>query len=62
LQRLPAEPEYLETLHDITDIDLKVTGDLTDENRFGQRLDTLPWFWRIGDVVVSEGPQMQERM
>jgi hypothetical protein len=62
LQRLPAEPEYLETLHDITDIDLKVAGDLTDENRFGQRLDTLPWFWRIGDVVVSEGPRMQECM
>jgi hypothetical protein len=36
LQRLPAELEYLETLHDITDSDLKVAGDLTDENRFSQ--------------------------
>jgi hypothetical protein len=56
LQHLPAELEYLEMLHDITDSDLKVAGDLTNENRFGRRLDTLPWFWRIGDVVVSKGP------
>jgi hypothetical protein len=31
LQRLGTDPEYLATLHDITDDDLKVAGDLTDE-------------------------------
>ena len=60
LQRLDFDPEYLVTLLDITDDDLTVAGDLTDEGRFGQRSDTLPWFWRIGDTVDSSGPRMQE--
>jgi hypothetical protein len=62
LQCLSIDPEYVVTLHDITDDDLKVAGDLTDEWRFGQRLDTLPWFWRCGDAVDSSGPQIQECM
>ena len=60
LQRLAFDPVYVATLLDITDDDLKVAGDLTDEGRFGQRSDTLPWFWRIGDTVDSSGPRMQE--
>ena len=62
LQRLHIEAEYLDTLQDITDDDMKVAGDLTDERRFGQRSDTLPWFWRIGNVDGSDGPRMQECM
>ena len=62
LQHLSIDPEYLATLRDITDDDLKVAGDLTDERRFGQRSDTLPWFWRIGEAVDSSGPRMQECM
>ena len=38
LRRLNIDPGYVMTLHDITDNDLKVSGDLTDERRFGQRL------------------------
>jgi hypothetical protein len=60
LQRLHIEAEYLDTLQDITDDDMKVAGDLTDERRFGQRSDTLPWFWRIGNADESDGPRMQE--
>jgi hypothetical protein len=60
LQHLQVDPKYLETLHAITDDDLKLAGDLTDERRFGQRSDTLPWFWRIGDTVEMNGPQMEE--
>ena len=60
MQRLETDLDYLATLHDITNDDLKVAGDLTDEQRFGQRLDALPWFWRIGDVDNSSGPRMQE--
>ena len=56
LQRLSIDPEYLATLRDITNDDLKVAGDLTDERRFGQRSDTLPWFWWIGEAVDSSGP------
>jgi hypothetical protein len=39
---------------------MKVAGDLTDERRFGQRSDTLPWFGRIGNADGSDGPRMQE--
>ena len=60
LQRLPVNQDYLETLKDISEDDMKVAGDLTDENRFGQRSDTLPWFWRIGSPDDSNGPRMQE--
>jgi len=60
LQRLSTDPEYMATLHDITDSDLKMAGDLTDERRVGQRSDTLPWFWRFGDTGDSGGPRMQE--
>jgi hypothetical protein len=62
LQHLPIDPEYLGTLCDITDDDLKVSGDITDEQRFGQRSDTLPWFWRIGEASNLNAPQMQECM
>ena len=36
LQRLNIDPEYLETLRDITDDELKVAGNITDDQRFGQ--------------------------
>ena len=60
LKRLDIEPEYLATLHDIGDKDLKVSGDLTDERRFGQQSDTLPWFWMTGEPVGTSGSRMQE--
>ena len=62
LQRLSAEPEYMATLHDITDNDLKVAGDLTDERRIGQRSDSLAWFWRTGYDNNANSPQMEECM
>jgi hypothetical protein len=62
LQHLEVDPEYMKTLLPITDDDLKVAGDLTDERRFGQRSDTLPWFWRIGDAVGTDSPRMEECM
>jgi len=43
LQRLQIEPEYLATLHDVTEDDMKVAGDLTDEGRFNQR----PTLWHV---------------
>jgi hypothetical protein len=62
LTYLEVDREYLATLHDITDDDLKVASDITDERRFGQRSDTLPWFWRICEPAVAGGPRMQECM
>ena len=48
LQSYSADEEYLRSLQDITDDDLKVSSDLTDERRFGQRSDVLLWFWGFG--------------
>ena len=63
LRRLPVEPEYLDTLQDITEDDMKMSGDITEEHRFGQRSDTLAWFWRQDGQPESDGdssPRMQE--
>ena len=65
LQRLPDQQEYLQTLHDITENDMKMSGDITEEQRFGQRSDMLAWFWRRGGDVDSgdvSTPRMQECM
>jgi hypothetical protein len=52
------DQEYVATLHDIMDDDLKVARDLTDERRVGQRSDALPWFWRFGDEIDTGSPWM----
>ena len=48
---------------DITEDDMKMAGDITEEHRVGQRSDTLAWFWRHsanreGDNM--SGPHMHE--
>jgi len=32
---------------EITKSDLKMSGDIVEENRVGQRSSVLPWFWRL---------------
>jgi hypothetical protein len=34
--------------------DLRLSGDVLEENRIGQKSDTLAWFWRIGGGVEKE--------
>lgn len=60
LERLPGTAEYLKTLLPITEEDMKVAGDITEENRFGQRSDTLPWFWRVGEPDGNGSARLQE--
>ena len=60
LLQLSNDSDCLEGLLDITDEDLKVVGDLTDERQVGQRLDTIPWFWRMWHNINTSGPGMQE--
>lgn len=39
----------------ITKNDLKMSGDMTEANRTGQRAHTLAWFWRLEDgAAVGE--------
>ena len=37
----------LERFQKITKSDLKMSGDIVEENRVGQRNSVLPWFWRL---------------
>ena len=64
LIRLDVDREYLSTLHDITPEDMKMAGDVTEENRIGQRSSILAWFWRLGsDAAMDEvgvNPRMKE--
>jgi hypothetical protein len=49
MERLAVHMDFLNTLRDITDDDMKMSGDIIEENRVGQRSDTLAWFWRISN-------------
>lgn len=63
LQRLDGDQNYLSTLRDITEDDMKMSGDITEENRFGQRSEKLAWFWCEGEDPDSEdlsSPRMHE--
>ena len=62
LMRLDIDRDYLSTLHDITPEDMKMSGDVTEENRTGQRSSTLAWFWRLGSDVAMEEVEANPRM
>jgi hypothetical protein len=62
------DPHYQQ----ITREDLKMPGDITEENRTGQRSESLAWFWRLGshiknttgesEDILEDTPQMKECM
>lgn len=43
----------LERYQEITKSDLKMSGDIVEENRVGQKSSILPWFWRLDREVKS---------
>jgi hypothetical protein len=47
LFRLMAEENILRKYRPILSEDLKMSGDVVEENRVGQRNDALAWFWRL---------------
>jgi hypothetical protein len=47
--KLGADEEILSHYQDIGRKDLRLSGDVVEENRFGQKSDALPWFWRMGE-------------
>lgn len=55
LVKLPNTKDTLKTLEPIQKEQLQELKDITEENRTGQRNDTLPWFWRMGSE--SGGPK-----
>jgi hypothetical protein len=48
LSRLEAPQDTLQKYQPIKCDEIGVSKDITEENRFGQGSDILPWFWRIG--------------
>ena len=43
----------LERFQEISRADLKMSGDIVEENRVGQRSSILPWFWRLDRKAKS---------
>jgi hypothetical protein len=61
LDRLGASQDILDKYKDIKKADLKMSQDVVEENRFGQRNDILAWFWRLGPHSDTDGDEaMQE--
>jgi hypothetical protein len=47
------EATDLEKYQEITKSDLKMSGDIVEENRVGQKSSILPWFWRLDREVKN---------
>jgi hypothetical protein len=61
LVKLGVEDEILQKFQDIKKEDLKMSADILEENRFGQKNTTMAWFWRLGPQGDSVGNDwMQE--
>ena len=60
LVRLGADAETMSKYQVITRSDLHLSGDITQENRLGQRDDTLAWFWRPGGGGVMDGSSLMD--
>lgn len=53
LIQLQASEDILRNYQPIKPDELGVPKDITEENRFGQSSDVLPWFWRIGNGIAA---------
>ena len=51
--RLGADSIILDQYQVLEQEDLKLSGDVTDENRHSQRNDRLPWFWALDGQASS---------
>jgi hypothetical protein len=61
LERLGANDATLLQYQELRSEHLRLSGDITEENRVGQRSETLPWFWRLdGQNPEQHDTWMQE--
>jgi hypothetical protein len=58
--RLGANAEILAQYQVIKKEDLKLSGDVVEENRIGQRNEKLAWFWKLGVQECDDDNWMQE--
>jgi hypothetical protein len=52
---LGASDDLLTKYQEVSPEDLSIVKEVTEENRFGQGSDVLPWFWRVGGVDLGSG-------
>jgi hypothetical protein len=58
---LGADEETMLTYKVVRPTDLKMSGDVVDPSRLGQRNDALAWFWRIpGNSAEQDDSWIQE--
>ena len=62
LRRLDIDRDYLSTLHNITPEDMKMSGNITEENWMGQRSSVLAWFCRLDSDVVMEEVELNPKL
>ena len=55
MEYLEAGNEVMDKYRPIHPQDLALSGDVVEEQRLGQRNDTLAWFWCIGTMNDEQG-------
>jgi ferric-dicitrate binding protein FerR (iron transport regulator) len=55
LEQLGASKEEMNQYKPLLPQDLKMSQDIMEENRIGQKSDTLAWFWRMGEENPEQG-------
>jgi len=60
LEYLEAGNEVMDKYRPIRPQDLALSGDVVEEQRLGQRNDTLAWFWRIGTTNDDQGNEWMD--
>ena len=60
LVKLGVDDGILEKYQDIKKDDLKMSADILEENRVGQKNTTMAWFWRLGPQGDSLGNDWME--
>lgn len=61
LIELGASMEVQSKFQEIKKHHLKMSGDIVEENRFGQKNDVVAWFWRVGpNGIQSKDQRMKE--
>ena len=60
LINLGADAETMSMYKVIKSTDLRVSVDIVDPSRLGQRNDSLPWFWRTGNQQHDQDDSWME--
>ena len=60
LENLEASNEVIDKYRPIHSQYLALSGDVVEEQRLGQRNDTLAWFWHIGTTNDDQGNEWMD--